>query len=275
MYSGFNLVRSLLVPLIQGWEAGLAALLFSSVLVFLLLVQLWHSLLSALFSLVNVKLLLGAVIVIICRWILLKLVVEGPIVLRHHAYPCRLKRWKMVCFYSRGLSLKAKLNTWLRLVKVLLHWVCRCHKITKWWSLVDFILLDHRWRLICFIYFLVDRNLLLYFRLYYFVRWLYIQTFLNYCLGSFLACFDGKSSKRLVMLATGLWLIITLCSTIPPRVVEYYLGLLLGAFDFAKLDFPLFGWHYWEITLTSIWKIKYKLPFVYTNIKLGFLSVFA
>jgi len=222
-------------------------------------------------------------IVVICWWIGLQrdfgwiyewlVRVERQIALWYHANSCRLKRRKLVRVHSWGWFLEAKLIAWLRLVKVLFNWIWRRHKITKWWGLISILLFNHHRRLICFIDFLVYHNLLLDFGLHYFVSF-YIQTFLDDCLGSFLACFDSKCCERLIMLATWLRLIITLGTTIPSRIVENYLSLLIKAFDFAKLNFPLLRWNHWEITLTSIRKIKNELPFVYANIKLGLLSVF-
>ena len=155
----------------------------------------------------------------------------------------------------------------------MLHWLLRRHKITQRRTLVFYLLLNHR-RFVCFVEFLVWEALFFYF------WWLHFGLlrdliFLHYCLCCFLACFDSKCCKSLIMLTTRLRLFVTLCAAVSFRVVEYYFSLLIEAFDLTKLDFPLFGWHYREITLTSVWKIKNKFPFVYSHIKLSLFGMFS
>ena len=157
---------------------------------------------------------------------------------------------------------------------ILFFLLWRRHKITEWWSLVRFLLLIYQRRFVCFINLLLNLTFFLNFWLYYYVRLLHLLTFLDNRLSCFLSCFDSKCRQWLIMLTAGLRLFVTLGTTIPFRVVEYYFSLLIRAFDFAKLNFPFLWWHHWEITLTSIWKIENKLPLVNPYIKLSFLSMF-
>lgn len=172
------------------------------------------------------------------------------------------------------LLLKAKLNARFNLVKaLLLDWLFGRHKITKRRRLV-FFLLQHHWRFVCFLDFLFDKALCFNFRLDYSGLLRFLIS-LYYCLCCFLSCFDRKCRKSLIMLPTRLWLFVTLCTSVPFRIVEYYFSFLIKSFDFAKLNFPLFGWHYREITLASVWKIKNKFPFVHSYIKLSLFSMFS
>jgi hypothetical protein len=155
----------------------------------------------------------------------------------------------------------------------MVHWLLGRHKITQRRSLEFYLLLDHR-RFVCLIDFLVWEAFFFYFCLFYFGL-LHNLIFLYYCLCCFLACFNCKCGKSLIMLTTRLRLFVTLCTAVSFRVVEYYFSLLIEPFDFTKLDFPLFGWHHRKITLASVWKIKNKFPFVYSHIKLSFFGMFS
>lgn len=150
----------------------------------------------------------------------------------------------------RGCFLKAKLNTGICLVEALLYWLHRRHKVTERRSLVRFLLFNYR-RLVCFLNFLVNQDLFFNFRLNNFGL-LHFLIFFNNLLSSFLSRLDRKGCEALIMLTARLWLFITLCPTVPFRVIENYFSLLIKAFDFTKLNLPLLGWHYREITLSTV-----------------------
>jgi len=80
--------------------------------------------------------------------------------------------------------------------------------------------------------------------------------FLNYCLSSFLTCFNCKSSKCLVMFTTWLRFFIALCTSVAFWVIKYNLSFLFLTLNLKQLSFP-FSWrNNWKITFAAIGEVK-------------------
>ena len=150
--------------------------------------------------------------------------------------------------------------TILMCLKAMWEVILRNHTYTRegflwrhaWLLWADCEVLDWWWRL-CYL----DRS------------WL-----LKFGLSSFLPCLDSEGSQCLVMLARRGRFDITLCATIPHRIVKNDLCWhVFKALNLPRFHTPLRGIHHTEIALSLVREVKDELPLIDCRVKLRFFCL--